>query len=178
MSLALAQKLVVSVNEFNLRSRKSQATAERQFVETRTADAEASLRQAEDRLQAFMQENRVWNSSPQLSFAHDRLERDVQLRQQAYTSLVVSREEARIREVRDIPVITILDAPRLPIVPESRKTGQRAILGALAGAVLAILLSLVIAAVQSARRKPSPAASEFFNALNEATPRLLRRNSR
>lgn len=178
VSLALAEKLVSSVNQFNLETRKSQATAERKFVEMRAAEAERALRDAEDRLQAFLQGNRVYSNASELSFEHNRLEREVTLRQQVYSSLLVNREEARIREIRDIPVITVLDAPRLPLVGESRKTGQRAILGALAGAMLGVLVALLANGIRSARQAPSEAAREFFETLHEATPRLFRRGGR
>lgn len=175
VSLALAEKLVSSVNKFNIDTRKSQATAERRFVETRTADAEADLRAAENQLQAFLQENRVFGNSPQLSFEHTRLEREVSLRQQAYSTLVVEREDARIREIRDIPVITVLDAPQLPVVGESRKTIQRGILGFLAGAMFGVVIALITHRIEAVRQSPGPAAQEFFAALHRASPRLTRR---
>ncbi|HXG69649.1 MAG TPA: hypothetical protein VNJ04_03440 [Gemmatimonadaceae bacterium] len=178
VSLALAEKIVSSVNRFNLETRKSQATAERRFVETRAVEAERALRDAEDRLQAFLQGNRVFSTSSQLSFERNRLEREVTLRQQAYSSLILSREEARIREIRDIPVITVLDAPRLPFVSEPRRTGQRAILGALAGGILGVLIALFAHGIRTARRGTSEEAREFFETLHEVTPRVLRRRGR
>jgi uncharacterized protein involved in exopolysaccharide biosynthesis len=54
-------------------------------------------------MQAFLQANRQWANSPDLTFQHDRLERDIALRQQVYTTLVQSFEQARISEVRDTP---------------------------------------------------------------------------
>ena len=178
VSLALAEKLVTSVNQFNLQTRKSQATAERKFVETRAAEAEGALRDAENRLQGFLQSNRTWSNSPQLTFEHNRMEREVGMRQQTYSSLLVNREEARIREVRDIPVITVLDAPRRPLMSESRKTLQRAILGGLAGGMLGMLMALFAHGLRAAREVPSKASEEFFQTLREATPRLLRKGDR
>ena len=132
VSLALAERLVDGVNHFNLQTRKSQAAAERQFVDARVAEAERALRDAEDRLQTFLQRNRgSTEGSPELQFSHDRLQRDVLLRQQVYTSLLQSLEEARIREIRDTPVITVLDAPRLPLLAQGRKTVIKAIAGGL-----------------------------------------------
>jgi uncharacterized protein involved in exopolysaccharide biosynthesis len=136
VSLALTERLVRGVNRFNLETRKSQAAAERQFVEARAAEAEVALREAEDRLQVFLQRNRTFASSPELGFDRDRLQREVALRQQAYTTLLQSQEEARIREVRDMPVITMLEDPRLPIDPEPRKSAQKGVLGGLVGLML------------------------------------------
>jgi uncharacterized protein involved in exopolysaccharide biosynthesis len=174
VSLALAQKMVQGVNRFNVETRRSQATAERQFVDAQAHEAERALREAEDQLQSFLQRNRVIAGSPQLEFQRDRLQREVNLRQQVYTSLIQNGEEARIREVRDTPVITVLEEPRLPVVGESRKAAQKAVLGGLAGGMIAVLIALLANGVAGARRSPSEAAREFFELMEEATPRWLR----
>jgi hypothetical protein len=174
VSLALAERLVRGVNQFNLETRKSQAAAERQFVEVQAGEAERVLREAEDRLQSFLQRNRTI-ASAQLEFERDRLQREVLLRQQVYTSLLQSREEARIREVRDTPVITVLESPRLAAVSESRKSVQKGALGGVAGGFLGILIAFVAHAVFGARRAPSEEEREFFQLVEEATPTFLKR---
>lgn len=178
VSLALTERLVRGVNQFNLYTRKSQATAERQFVEGLAGEAERALRQSEDRLQAFLQRNRVIASSPELGFERDRLQREVALRLQVYTSLLQNREEARIREVRDTPVITVLDNPRLPVVGEARKLAKKAVVGGILGGVLGVLIAFLAQAVAGARRQPSKEVREFFQLVEEATPRFLRRRGR
>lgn len=177
VSLALAERLVHGVNRFNVETRKSQAAAERQFVEAQAGEAERALREAEDRLQGFLQRNRVI-SSPDLGFEHDRLQRQVALRQQVYTSLLQNREEARIREVRDTPVITVLEEPRLPVVGEARNSVSKGVLGGLAGGMLGVLIAFLAQGMVGARRQPSQEAREFFQLVEEATPRLLRRGGR
>ena len=178
VSLALAEELVNGVNQFNLETRKSQAAAERQFVEQQAGAAELALRNAEDRLQSFLQRNRETGGSPQLVFERDRLQRDVNLRQQLYSTLLQSREEAKIREVRDTPVITVIEPPRLPVVGESRKTIQKSMLGAVAGAVIGVFTALFASGLSRARRTPSEEARQFFRLLEEATPRFMRRAGR
>jgi uncharacterized protein involved in exopolysaccharide biosynthesis len=174
VSFWLAERLVQGVDKFNLSSRKSQAAEERRFVEAQAVEAERSLRAAENRLQFFLQQNRSLGS-PELVIARDRLGRDVSLWQQVYTSLLQNREEARIREVRDTPVITILESPRLPVVAESRGTVQKAVLAALVGAMLGMLLAFVGHGVTSSRRMPSQQAREFFDLVGELPPKFLRK---
>jgi len=178
VSVVLAQRLVRGVNQFNVETRRSQATAERQFVEVQAGEAERALRESEDRFQAFLQRNRAIGGSPELGFQRDRLQRDVALRQQVYTTLVQNREEARIREVRDTPVITVLEDPRLPAVGEARGSAQKGVLGGLAGGVLGVLIALLAQGVGQARRAPSHEARQFFQLVEEATPRFLRRGGR
>jgi uncharacterized protein involved in exopolysaccharide biosynthesis len=143
VSLALAERLVSGVNQFNLERRRTQATAERQFVEIQTAEAQTTLRQAEDRLLTFLQRNRAIAGSPELAFERDRLQRDVSLRTQVYTSLLQNLEEARMREVRDTPVITILEPPRLPVMSDGRRTVQRIILGGFIGVAFGVLIGFL-----------------------------------
>jgi uncharacterized protein involved in exopolysaccharide biosynthesis len=178
VSLALAERLVRGVNQFNLETRKSQAAAERQFVEVQAGEAERALREAEDRLQLFLQRNRAIADSPELAFQHDRLQRDVALHQQVYTSLVQSREDAKIREVRDTPVITVLESPRLPVVGEARNSVKKGVLGGFVGGMLGVLIAFLAQGVASARRVPNEEAREFFRLVDEATPRFLRRKGR
>lgn len=175
VSLALAERLVRGVNQFNLETRKSQAAAERQFVEVQAGEAERALRGAEDRLQSFLQRNRAFSSSPELAFERDRLQRDVALRQQVYATLLQNREEARIREVRDTPVITVLEDPRLPVVGEARNSVRKGVLGGLAGGMLGVLIAFLAQGMAGVRRQPSDEAREFFQLLEEARPRFLRR---
>jgi uncharacterized protein involved in exopolysaccharide biosynthesis len=144
MSRDVARALMAEVDSFNLKSRQSQASQERQFAERRLAEAQVEKRQAEDELQAFLQRNRDFRSSPQLSFAYDRLADNVSLRQQLYTSIAQTFEQARIEEVRDTPVITVVESPMLPARPDSRPFARA--IG------IAVLLSLAAARVLAARR--------------------------
>src|SRR5207245_3853543 len=118
VSLGIADRLLAGLNQFNLSARQSQAAAERRFVEGRLEEARASLRAAEDALQRFLQANRQIANSPQLTFQRDRLDRDVTLQQQLVTGLVQQYEDARIREVRDTPVITVIERPAIAVRPD------------------------------------------------------------
>jgi len=177
VSLALASGLVRGVNQFILETRRSQAREERIFVEARTGEAERSLREAEDQLQQFLQRNRTI-SSPELGFERDRMQRLVALRQQVYTTLLQNREDARIREVRDTPVITLIESPRLPVVGESRNVVKKVLIGGFAGCMLGAFVAFLLQAVASARRAPTEETREFFQLVEAATPRYLRRAGR
>lgn len=178
ISLALAERLLHGVNRFNLETRKSQATAERQFAEVQAREAEHALRAAEDRMLLFFQQNRNLGSSPELTFQKDRLQRDVALRQQVYTALSQNREEARIREVRDTPVITVLEGPQLASAGEPRRSVFKGMLGGVIGGLIGVLFSLLAREVIGTRRAPSENAQEFFQVLDESIPQFLRRGKR
>ena len=174
VSLGIAERLVDGVNDFNLKTRKSQAAAERQFVENRAKVTADSLRAAESRLLAFLEQNRTI-VAPQLVFEREKLERDVSLKTQVYTSLLQGREEAHMREIRDTPVITMLETPRAAAVAKGRRSIQKAFLGAVAGLVVGALIAFFAEATYLARRRPTVESQEFFRLLEQATPRFFMR---
>ncbi len=140
VSLQIAQRLLEGLNTFNLITRQSQAREERRFTEGRLAAARVSLRAAEDVLQRFLQVNREFAESPALVIQRDRLQRDVQLQQQVVTSLAQQYEENRIREVRDTPVITMIETPSLAARPDPRLIALILVLGAVAGVCVGVLI--------------------------------------
>lgn len=138
LSRAVAERLIALVNEFNLDTRRSQASSEREFIQEQVARAEHDLLAAEDSLQAFLQKNRRYENSPELTFEFERLQRRVALRQQVFTSLAQSLEQARVDEVRNTPVITVVEHPVEPIAPDPRGLILRAVVGLVLGGLLAV----------------------------------------
>jgi uncharacterized protein involved in exopolysaccharide biosynthesis len=147
LALAMNQHLLDLLNRFNLESRQSQAAAERKFTERRLEEVKLDFREVEDRLQLFLQRNRDYRNSPELLFQFERLNREVSTQNQLYTSLAQAYEQAKIEEVRDTPVITIVEPPELPVRPLPRgllKLGLFSlIIGLLMGVALAVGKELV-----------------------------------
>lgn len=139
----VTERLLQLLNTFNLQTRRTQASEERQFAERRLGEVAQELRDAEDRQQAFLQRNRAYENSPELRFAQDRLARDVTMRQQLYTSLAQSYEQAKMDEVRDTPVITVVEAPDLPVEPDSRGLLTRIAAAMFVGLVIGVGLAFV-----------------------------------
>jgi uncharacterized protein involved in exopolysaccharide biosynthesis len=175
ISHQIAVRLIKHVIRFNHEIHTTQAAAERAFVEARSEDAERALLVAEGELQRFLQQNRSIANSPELTFQHDRLQRDVALKQQVYTTLVQSWEDAKIREVRNTPVITVLQQPAVPTLAEGRGTVRKGITGGLIGGVLAVTLALFSNGLAGARRSTHPDANEFFRTLEASVLRRRRR---
>ena len=160
LSKAIADELLAEVARFNLNTRQSQAAAERAFIQERVRQAEAELAAAEDSLRIFLESNRQWQDSPLLVFRQQALQREVTLRSSVLTTLVQSFEQARISEVRDTPVITVLQDPFLPPGPDDR----RLLLSVALGIVLGGMMGIVLAFVVEAFRRPSegdPAKQDF-----------------
>lgn len=122
LAAAIANRMVDYLNEFNTHTRQSQAHERRRFVEQRIAEGGAELRSSESDLRTFYERNRTWQQSPQLVFEEGRLRRQVEIRQEVYLTLRREFETARIEEVNDTPVITVID-PAIP--PQKRSSPQR-----------------------------------------------------
>jgi uncharacterized protein involved in exopolysaccharide biosynthesis len=143
VSLAIINSLVDGVHAFNQRVRQDEAGAERAFVEGRLKDVRAELRIAEDSLETFLTTNRQFERSPELVLRRDRLQREVQSRQQVLTSLTQSYEEARIRELRNTPVITLVETPALPALHDPRRRILLGLVGMMLGGLIGVSLALV-----------------------------------
>ena len=144
----IAGRMLETVSEFDLQTRQSQAGAERRFVEERLADIREQLRVAENVLVQFLRENRDFNA-PGLVFERDRLQREVLMRQEVYTGMAQSYEQARINEVRNTPVITIIEHPEIPPLPNRRRLILKGLAAIFLGLVIAIVLAFVRAAMAS-----------------------------
>jgi len=155
LSLELVSRMLQSLNQFNLHSRQSRASAQRRFIEARTAEAKAQLDSTDAALSAFAQENRAYTGSPQLVLEHDRLVRAAGLRQNLYANLATSLDQARIDELRDTPVITVVDGPGGSVAPEPRGLAKKTILGFLVG----VLLGAIVIAGRGTWRATKPGSA-------------------
>jgi uncharacterized protein involved in exopolysaccharide biosynthesis len=136
---AIARQLLNLVNEFNVDQLQFSAATERQFVEARAKEAQRQLQLSEDSFRVFLEGNRSIQSSPRLQFESQRLQRAINLRQALYTTLAQSLEQARIAEVRDTPVITVVDDPTGSGL-RARHALRNGIAGLLLGLVVGVLL--------------------------------------
>lgn len=143
LSRTIGERLLEGLSHFNLVTRQSQAHAERVFTEGRLEATRASLRAAEDALQQFLQTNRQFQESPALAIQKDRLQRAVALQNQVATSLSQQLEENRIREVRDTPVMTIIETPALAARADARLWDLILLMGAVAGFCAGVLIVVV-----------------------------------
>lgn len=168
LSAQLAHAILEELNRFNTETRRSQAAAERGFAQERREAARSDLTSAEGALKAFLVENRSFDNSPALRFEHDRLQREVQMRQQIYTTLSEAYEQARISEVRDTPVITVLQAPYLPPEPEGRGLVLKLVLGVVLGGMLGVavvFLGQLGAPARAEERRAYDEVKAFWSAL-------------
>jgi uncharacterized protein involved in exopolysaccharide biosynthesis len=143
LAAAVTTHMVGLLNDFNQKTRNLRARERRKFAEVRTAEAQGDLEVAEDSLRDFLTRNRQFEYTPQLLFERNRLERQVALRQEVYQTLRREFEIARIEEVNDTPVLTVVD----PAVPPAKPSSPRPIRMGFVAAVLGLLLGVTLAFV-------------------------------
>lgn len=168
LAALVAARLVDHLNAFNTEQRQSQARQRRRFVEARLGDGRRALQEAENTLRGFYERNRNWQQSFGLTFEEGRLRREVDTRQEVILTLTREYETARIEEVNDTPVLTVIDRavpPRERSFPRLGLFGSiTLVLGVLIGAVGA----LVSEALDRARRADPARHGEMRTALRDA----------
>jgi len=166
------------LNRFNLETRQSNAQERRRFIETSMAEAESELDEAEEELKYFLERNRQFQGSPELQFQYDRLDRRMAIKQEVFTELRRQYEEARIQEVNDTPVITVIDRA---VPPEDRSSPKRklnVILAFIAAGVFGTFAALGGEFVQRARSREEQGVTEFnthWEAMRSEASTVLRR---
>ncbi len=138
----MVARALEELNRLNVVAQQTQASQERVFTDTRLSLARGELRVAEDRLEDFLRSNRVFSGAPQLVLQEDRLRREVNLRQQVVSGLAQGLEQARLEESRNLPVITVVEAPVRPALPDSRRLVLKALFAAIVAATVILALML------------------------------------
>jgi uncharacterized protein involved in exopolysaccharide biosynthesis len=163
------RQLLDLVNELNTQQRQSQASAQRRFIQDRLTAAQEDLVAAERDMQDFLERNRQYQASPKLTFDAARLQRRIELRQQVFLTLSQSFEQASIEEVRDTPVITVLQDPEL--VYKRARNPVVIALGAIAfGTTVGVTMAFLLAYLAASGLYDSPA----FASLRKRLPILGR----
>ena len=174
LSEQVAARMLELVSEFNRDRRQSRAVAERRFTERQLAEARDALRVAERQLEAFLLRNRQFGGSPTLDFERERLAREVSIRTQRHMTIADAYERARIEEVRDTPVLTVIDAPKTPVLPDRRFLALKAIAGLALGVVLGVGLALIGHVFATTQRSRADEYAEFQALRQDALADLRR----
>ncbi len=151
LSAAVANYMLDRLNAFNLDRRQRSSTEQRRFAEGRLGTAQAELDSAELARQNFLDANRNYYESPRLLARYDQLDRVVRVKEGILVGLTKTFEESRVAEVRDTPLLTVVDVANPPDRPLQRPVlwgGLASVVGLLLGVVGVVFAAL------SDRRQP------------------------
>jgi len=104
-----------------------------------------------------------------LEMEKQRLTRRLEILNARYVSLVTAYDRARIDEVRDTPVITVIQKPRTPVRADSRGLLKTTLFLFFFGLVVGAVLALVRQAYSSIRSSSDGDAREFHQLLGETS---------
>jgi len=139
LAAEIGNRAVGFVSAFNKEQRLSRAQARRLFLQDRVDAALAELRAAEDSQRVFYDRNRQWENSPGLVIEERRTRRHVETASDLYLGMRREFEAARLDEINNTPVITIVDRAVAPRRPEWPKPVLIAVTAAILGAALGAL---------------------------------------
>jgi len=117
LTAEVVNKILSVLDEYIRTKRITNATEQRKWIEQRLKQVQRDLEDAEIKLKDFRERNRIVTMSPQLLLEQQRLLRDVEINTTIFTELKKQYELAKIEELKNIPIINILDPAR----PAGRK---------------------------------------------------------
>ncbi len=133
--------IVRELNNIILNKLRFKAREKREFIERRLEEVKKELREAENQLKSFRQNNRRVNSSPALMLRQERLIRNVEIKGTVYKELLKQYETSKIEEKKDVPVLDIIDPAQIPV--DDNLSGKKVVLIAgFAGIFLGILAAM------------------------------------
>ncbi len=118
------------VQAYIQRENSAQAKKEKNFIESRLLVVKNELIVLEEELKAFSERNRGYEESPELFMVYSRIFREVEAKKQVVITLQQQLELARIEEVKQSPILHILDRAEIP----ARKSSPNRILFLIVGA--------------------------------------------
>ncbi|TSA14250.1 hypothetical protein D4R75_16185 [bacterium] len=159
----VANRATSELDIYTRTKKRTSVTAQREFIEMRLKDVASALASVEDSLRSFREKNRRVADSPQLVLMQGRLERAVQINSTIFIELKKQVEIAKIEEIKNVPIINVLDPARVPVASSSPQK--------LADIVFAFLLSLGTSVVAVAA-SVNPVIREFLHQIRLSYKKL------
>lgn len=168
LAAGVANRLVDLVNEFNKQQRQTRGRVRRVFLAQRVDSTKADLDRATRALRDFRLENRDYQQSPVLKIRHDEFVRQQDIAEDIYVTTRREYEAARVSEINDAALITIVDSAVEPRKRQFPRIGLTLAVATVVGLVVGLLLAAIAAAGADWARQDPAAASAVRGALAQA----------
>ena len=119
------------------------AVKEKLFISGRLVVVKGELEKLEEDLKEFKERNRGYEVSPELFMIYSQKFREAEAKQQVYVTLQQQLELARISEVKQTPIINILDEARAPVSKSRPNRAIISLLSLLAGFLFGASISII-----------------------------------
>jgi uncharacterized protein involved in exopolysaccharide biosynthesis len=138
----IAQEALKELEALN-RLYKSQSVNEKiGFITHRIFNVKNELRASEQALKLFNEQNRQV-TSPALELESDRLSREAEIQKGIYLTLKQQLELAKIEEVQEASLFSVLDQPKLPIEVSNKNLKRTILVALILGSGLGIFFGFV-----------------------------------
>jgi uncharacterized protein involved in exopolysaccharide biosynthesis len=164
----VANRLVDEVSKFNREKRGSRARSKREFLEARHDSAQIQLRAAEERQRFFYEQNRGFIASPSLKADEARIRRDVELSSDLFLNLQRQLEIARLDEINDAALITVIDTAVTPRKAQWPRYGALLFTATALGLMIGVLVAGSLAVLADWRARNPDSWSDFEHTLGRA----------
>ena len=121
----------------------TKAVKEKLFISGRLIVVKGELEKLEEDLKEFKERNRGYEVSPELFMIYSQKFREAEAKQQVYVTLQQQLELARISEVKQTPIINILDEARPPVSKSRPNRAIISLLSLLAGFLFGASISII-----------------------------------
>lgn len=138
-----ANFIVKEVDNFNRKFNSQKSAEKRAFLEERIGVVETDLHGASLAQSEFLENNRSYQSSPFLVLKYNELAREVQAQTTLWIELRRQLEVARIGELNESELVSVLEWATPPEVRSKPKRKFMGIIGVFVGGILSILLILL-----------------------------------
>jgi uncharacterized protein involved in exopolysaccharide biosynthesis len=105
----ILNETITQLDFFLRKKRNTSALEQRKFIERRLREISAELAASEDALKSFREGNRMISMSPSLILKEERLIREVTINNSLFLELKKQYEMVKIEEIKNIPIINVLD---------------------------------------------------------------------
>lgn len=127
--------------EFNTSLSTNKNKLNREFIQERLIDVNNYLEAAEESLKDFREKNRNIVESPQLQLELGRLSRDVEVQNKIYLTLIEQLELLKIKELDEIPNLSVLDRAIPPLYKDEPKRKKIVLMHILIGVMIGVAVT-------------------------------------
>jgi uncharacterized protein involved in exopolysaccharide biosynthesis len=112
LSADIVNTIASELDVFVRTKRTTNASEQRKWIEGRLKEVKGDLEKSENALKDFRENNRRVSDSPQLLLEQERFIREMQINSTLYTELKKQYELTKIEEIKNIPIVNVMDAGR------------------------------------------------------------------
>ncbi|MDA3861550.1 MAG: hypothetical protein PF445_10020 [Melioribacteraceae bacterium] len=115
LSADVTNRLVSALDNYVTIDRQSTAREQSQYLNKRLSNVKDTLNTFENDLLVFTENNRTIGTSPRLILEQARIKRKIEITQEIFLSLTTQYEITKLEEVKDTPVLNIMERAEQPM---------------------------------------------------------------